>query len=105
MTCARSLEAPGWLLTLTQIFLAIEERDPQAVKVAEELVSNFSPSFLGIQYCVHPSDIPGESPGKSANVAWAARDVEKKYLGRPDFRDVLVTVMDSELGTCLDITD
>lgn len=74
----------------------MEERDPQAIKVAEELVFKFRPSFLGIQYCMHPSDIPGESLGKSANVAWAAREVEKKYLGQPDFRDVLVTVMDSE---------
>ncbi|KAI7776571.1 hypothetical protein LA080_004776 [Diaporthe eres] len=81
---------------LTQIFLAMEERDPHAIKVAEELVSRFGPSFLAIQYCIHPSDIPGESQGKSANVGWAARGVEKKYLGRPSFRDVLVTVMDSD---------
>lgn len=74
----------------------MEDRDPDAIKVAEELVSRYSPSFLGIQYCLHPSDIPGESQGKSANVGWAAREVEKKYLGRPNFRDVLVTVMDSE---------
>lgn len=74
----------------------MEEQDPLAVKVAEALVSRFSPSFLDIQYCMHPSDIPGESQGKSANVAWAARAVEKKYLGQPSFRGVLVTVMDSE---------
>ena len=79
-----------------QIFLAMEERDPRAIKVAEALVSRFSPSFLDIQYCSHPSDIPGESLGKSANVAWAARAIEKKYLGRPIFQDVLVTIMDSE---------
>ncbi|KAG6358322.1 hypothetical protein INS49_014206 [Diaporthe citri] len=78
------------------IFLAMEERDPHAIEVAEALVSKFSPSFLDIQYCAHPSDIPGESQGKSANVAWAARAVESKYQGRPNFRDVLVTVMDSD---------
>lgn len=80
---------------LTQIFLAMEERDPHAIKVAEALVSRFRPSFLDIQYCAHPSDIAGESHGKSANVAWAARAVEAKYLSQPNFRDVLVTVMDS----------
>lgn len=74
----------------------MEERDPQAIEVAEALVSKFSTSFLDIQYSVHPSDIPHESQGKSANVAWAARAVEKKYLGQPNFQDVLVTVMDSE---------
>lgn len=81
---------------LTQIFLAVEERDPHAIEVAEALVSRFSSSFLDMQYCMHLSDIPGESQGKSANVGWAAREVEKKYLDRPSFRDVLVTVMDSE---------
>lgn len=74
----------------------MEEQDPHATKVAEALVSRFRPSFLDIQYYTHPSDIPGESQGKSANVAWAARAVEKKYSGQPSFRDVLVTVMDSE---------
>lgn len=80
----------------TQIFLAMEERDPNAAEVAEALVSRFSSSFLDIQYCTHPSDIPGESQGKSANVAWTAKAVEKKYLGPPSVRSVLVTVMDSE---------
>lgn len=75
----------------------MEESDPNATKVAEALVSRFSSSFLDIQYCVHPSDIPGESQGKSANVAWAARAVENKYMGLPNFRNVLVTIMDSEL--------
>ncbi|KAJ0124302.1 hypothetical protein J7T55_005640 [Diaporthe amygdali] len=78
------------------IFLAMEERDPQAVGVAEALVSKYGASFLDIQYSVHPSDIPDESQGKSANVAWAAKAVEKKYLGRPIFQDVLVTAMDSD---------
>lgn len=74
----------------------MEERDPHAIKVAEALVSEFSASFLDIQYCAHPSDIPGESQGKSANVAWASREVKMKYLGQPNFPGVLVTVMDSE---------
>lgn len=89
-------ERPSVVIDSIQIFLAMEERDPHAIKDAEALVSKFRPSFLGIQYCAHPADIAGESQGKSANVAWAARAVEEKYLGRPSFRDVLVTVMDSE---------
>jgi hypothetical protein len=74
----------------------MEERDPEAVEVGEALVSNFSSYFSGIQYCTHPSDRPGESLGKSANVAWAATLVEKKYAGKPKLQDVLVTIMDSE---------
>lgn len=88
-------ERPSVVAYLAQIFLAMEERDPHAIRVAEALVSQFRLSFLDIQYCAHPSDIAGESQGKSANVAWAARAVEEKYLSRPNFRDVLVTVMDS----------
>lgn len=74
----------------------MEERDPNAITVSKALVSKFRPSFRDIQYCLHPSDIPGESLGKSANVAWTAREVERKYLEKPSFLDVLVTVMDSE---------
>lgn len=94
--CAHDPYKPIVVVDPTQIFLAMEERDTHAIKVAEALISKFSHSFLGIQYCVHPSDIAGESQGKSANVAWAARAVEKKYLDRPNFRDVLATVIDSE---------
>ncbi|KAI3391458.1 hypothetical protein diail_7320 [Diaporthe ilicicola] len=74
----------------------MEERDPNAIEVAEALINRFSPSFMDIQYSLHPSDIPGESQGKSANLAWAARVVEKKYIGRPSFQDVLITAMDSD---------
>ena len=79
-----------------QVFLAMEERDPYAIGVAEALATSFSTSFLDIQYSTHPSDIHGEVQGKSANVAWAAKAVEEKYLGRPNFQDVLITVIDSE---------
>ncbi|KAK4187720.1 glycosyl transferase family group 2-domain-containing protein [Podospora australis] len=82
--------------TTYDIFLAMEERDPGAMEIAEALISRFGTSFFCIQYSVHPSDVPGESQGKSANVAWAARAVEDKYKGRPCFQDVLITITDSD---------
>jgi hypothetical protein len=83
-------------LTLVQIFLAMEERDPNGVGVAESLIQLLSGKFRAMQYIVHPTGRPGEVPGKSSNVSWAAKQVERKYLNEPNWSSVLVTVMDSE---------
>lgn len=45
---------------------------------------------------MHPANLPGETPGKSSNVSWAARVVEKKYMSSAQPTKVLVTVMDSK---------
>ena len=79
-----------------QIFLAMEERDPNGANVAQNLIQLFSGKFHEMQYTVHPSGLPGEAPGKSSNVSWAAKQVERKYLNDPDWASVLVTVMDSQ---------
>jgi hypothetical protein len=71
----------------------MEERDPSALTTAKQMVLEYSSSFNDIQSTFHPAGIPGESAGKSSNVAWAAQEVMAKYRGDTD---VLVTVMDSE---------
>lgn len=73
----------------------MEERDPNGATVAEKLINSFSDRFMNMQYTVHPAGIPGEAPGKSSNESWAAREVERVYSGRPEWKNVLVTVMDS----------
>ena len=73
----------------------MEERDPNAVKVAQSLIQLFIGKFRDIQYTMHPAEIPGEAPGKSSNVSWAAKAIEQKYIKRPEWSDVLITVMDS----------
>ena len=45
---------------------------------------------------MHPKDIPGESRGKSSNLAWAARVVMRMYADVFSVCDVIVTVMDGE---------
>lgn len=74
----------------------MEERDPNALATATSLASLFQSKFRDLQFTLHPSDIQGEAPGKSSNVSWAAKAVEKKYIDRADWTDVLITVMDSE---------
>ncbi|OCT46515.1 sphingomyelinase family [Cladophialophora carrionii] len=74
----------------------MEERDPKGSKVAQSLITLFSGKFRDMQYTVHPAGLPGEAPGKSSNVSWAAKQIERKYLNNPNWSSVLVTVMDSD---------
>ncbi len=79
-----------------QVYLAMEERDPQAVPVAESLISIFRTNFQDIQYTLHPSDIPGEAAGKSSNISWCARHAVLKHRDTILRNDVLMTTMDSK---------
>ena len=74
----------------------MEERDPNGITVAEGLVQLFASKFRDMQYTVHPTGLPGEAPGKSSNVSWAAKRVQDKYLKLSDWLSVLITVMDSK---------
>lgn len=81
---------------LSQIFLAMEARDPNASSVAEMLLVTFKNHFRHIQYTMHPEDLAGEAPGKSSNISWAAKEVQRKYYSSPAWKDVILTVMDSK---------
>lgn len=82
----------------------MEERDPNGVNVAKSLLQLFSGSFRDMQYTQHPANLPGEAPGKSSNVSWAAREIEHKYVNNPDWSSVLITVMDSQCHGTNDTT-
>jgi hypothetical protein len=90
-------------LTNQQIFLAMEERDPNGGNVAQNLIRLFSGKFRDMQYTIHPAGLPGEAPGKSSNVSWAAKQIEQKYLNNPNWTSVLVTVMDSRCSKSCDM--
>ena len=75
----------------------MEERDPNAVSVAERLISSLMHRFRDIQFTLHPEGLVGEAPGKNSNIAWAAKHAHKKYYGSENWKDVLLTVMDSTL--------
>ena len=73
----------------------MEARDPNASAVANQLLSLFKTRFRDMQHTVHPEGLAGEAPGKSSNISWAAKEVQRKYYGSPNFKDILLTVMDS----------
>lgn len=79
-----------------QIFLAMEERDANAAKVARLLISAFQKKFYGIQFTLHPGGIHGEAPGKSSNISWAARKVGEKFADAKRKSRVMITVMDGK---------
>ena len=81
---------------MQQVFLAMEERDPNALSTATHLIETFDSNYLHLQYTIHPADTPYEAPGKSSNISWAANAVQRKYHNHPQWRNVLITVMDSE---------
>lgn len=72
----------------------MESRDPEAEKTAAILIERFEPTFRKIEHTMHPGDIPGEAAGKSSNVSWAAKQLQKTYQGTFAFKNVLMTVMD-----------
>ena len=74
----------------------MEARDSNASSVAKQLLLTFKHRFRHIQYTVHPEDLAGEAPGKSSNISWAAKEVQRKYYSTSVWKDVMLTVLDSK---------
>ncbi|KAL7628679.1 hypothetical protein AAE478_000194 [Parahypoxylon ruwenzoriense] len=77
------------------IYLAMEQREHNVELKAMNLIQEFVKKFRSIDFTLHPSDIPGESPGKGSNVAWAARKLSEKYPMTVR-KDVIVTGIDAD---------
>src|SRR5919202_3009261 len=79
------------------VVLAFEARDEAAPERARRLTDRFAPLFGDWLTTFHP-DLPGEVTGKSSNLAWAARCVERELIqaGRLSAEDLLVTVCDAD---------
>ncbi|RYP90617.1 hypothetical protein DL770_003284 [Monosporascus sp. CRB-9-2] len=77
------------------VYLGMEAREHNVELKAMTLIQEFVKKFRSIEFTLHPSDIPGESPGKGSNVAWAARTLSEKY-GRGVRKDVIVTGIDAD---------
>ncbi|KAI0896904.1 glycosyl transferase family group 2-domain-containing protein [Annulohypoxylon nitens] len=77
------------------IYLAMEQREHNVELKAMKLVQEFVKKFRSIDFTLHPSDIPGESPGKGSNLAWAARKLSERYsMGCR--KDVIITGIDAD---------
>ncbi|KAE8442384.1 hypothetical protein EG329_003400 [Mollisiaceae sp. DMI_Dod_QoI] len=83
------------LIETLEVYLAMEQREETARTKAALLVSRYKSRFRCIAATFHPQDIPGESPGKSSNLSWAARIASKRY--EPEMRrDVVLTSIDAD---------
>ncbi|OTA92059.1 hypothetical protein M434DRAFT_32180 [Hypoxylon sp. CO27-5] len=77
------------------IYLAMEQREHNVELKAMNLIQEFVKKFRSIDFTLHPSDIPGESPGKGSNLAWAARKLSERYsMGTR--KDVIITGIDAD---------
>ena len=79
------------------VVLALEERAYELTReTGEKIQKEFGETFHKFLITVHPSDLPGEIPGKGSNEAWAAVHAKEKIitpLGIDEHR-VLVSVFD-----------
>jgi hypothetical protein len=71
----------------------MEARESGVEMKALTLVSEFVKKFRFIDFTLHPGDIPGEAPGKSSNISWAARKASERYSGAQR-KDVIITGID-----------
>ncbi len=80
------------------VVLGMEAREPEARDKAEALLARYKGSFYGMLATFHPSDLPGEAPGKGTNETWAVRRAREELverLGIPP-EQIVVTVIDSD---------
>ncbi len=79
------------------VVLATEEcvGEPAQI-VAKKIQEEFGDKFFKFLTTVHPSNLPGEIPGKGSNQTWAAKEV-KKFVIDPlkiPYENILVSVFD-----------
>lgn len=94
--------------TTYYVYLAMEEKDPNAVPVATALLARYAGRFRDIVYTVHPADLAGEAPGKSSNVSWAAKHAMERFSNSPMRQNTILTVMDADthlLSTYFDLVN
>ncbi|EFX04657.1 sphingomyelinase family [Grosmannia clavigera kw1407] len=77
------------------IYLAMEQREPDADVKALSLIKEFAEKFRFIDFTIHPTGIPGDCPGKGSNVNWAARKLSEMYPIACR-KDVVVTGIDAD---------
>ncbi|KAI1845255.1 hypothetical protein JX265_005409 [Neoarthrinium moseri] len=77
------------------IYLGMEQREHNAELKAMNLIQEFVKKFRSIDFTLHPSDIPGEAPGKGSNCAWAARKLSERY-SMAQRKDVIITGIDAD---------
>ena len=80
------------------VVLAMEAREPGADEKAARIVERFA-SKLGDMFATfHPHGLPGDTPGKGSNEAWAAREAFSRLIedGHDDIRRYTITSCDAD---------
>ena len=92
-----SLAAQGNARQLV-VILAMEGREAGADLKAGRLVDRFGAHFDAIFPTFHPFGLPGDTPGKGSNEAWAARGAFSRLIvdGHEDMRRYTITSCDAD---------
>lgn len=81
------------------VVLAEEERaGEEAAALARELEKAYAPRFGKFLVTVHPPNLPGEKPGKGANITWAAKKAVAELIDkeRIPHEHVIVSAFDAD---------
>lgn len=62
------------------IVMAMEAREPAARAKAARLLMRYRANFADMFATYHPAGLPGETPGKGSNEAWAAREAHIRLI-------------------------
>lgn len=74
------------------VVLAMEAQEEGAGEKAQLLEREFAPRLGGVFHTLHPSDLPGEVTGKSANEAWAGRWAYEHFVLRLGYAITRLTI-------------
>jgi hypothetical protein len=79
------------------LVLAMEAREPDVVRKADELIAEYRSKFKYVIATYHPPGLPNEMPGKASNTRWAAQRLwafmEQKEI---DTDTVVLTISDAD---------
>ncbi len=80
------------------VVLAMEAREPGANEKAERLIASYGGQLGGMFATYHPYGLPGDTPGKGSNEAWAAREAFTRLIedGGDDIRRYTITSCDAD---------
>ena len=63
----------------------------------EQLSEKFKGGFAKLMFTKHPADIPGEVVGKSANSAWAGKELKKELKKHPEWEMEHMTISSMDM--------
>ena len=57
-----------------------EKTGPKSKETLDRIAAEYSDTFFKLIATVHPSNLPGEAPGKGSNEAWIAQQVKQQVI-------------------------